>query len=104
MAKTAKIATKAVAAPPMPPPVPVEKKKRHQRKMDTRPRLPDGTRFEVEYDAASETWSGVLFLRDGDRGPDMKHVFYFHNNRPGVFTLLTALDTMYRQHLSSQTS
>ena len=52
-------------------------------------RLPDGSCFEVRYDAAAESWSGTLTV-----GSDR-----FTATAGGVFRLLTLLDRQYRAGL-----
>jgi hypothetical protein len=54
-------------------------------------RLPDGSCFEVRYDAAAETWSGTLTV-----GPSR-----FTATAGGVFRLLTLLDGQYRAALAA---
>jgi hypothetical protein len=53
-------------------------------------RLPDGARYEVTYDAASQTWSGTLTV------PGRK---VFSASASGVFKLLSKLDGLYRASL-----
>jgi hypothetical protein len=56
-------------------------------------RLPDRSRFEVQFDASAEAWSGTLTVpRDGVSNT-------FTASASGVFTLLTKLDTLYRATL-----
>jgi hypothetical protein len=56
-------------------------------------RLPDRSRFEVQFDAATETWSGTLTISvDGGART-------FTAAASGVFTLLSKLDELYRATL-----
>jgi hypothetical protein len=58
-------------------------------------RLPDGSRFEVQYDAAKEQWSGTLTVpRPGQAAAT------FTGSRSSLFKLLTTLDEQYRATLS----
>jgi hypothetical protein len=56
--------------------------------------LPDGSRFEVCYDAAKEQWSGSLTVPSPDRAPAT-----FTGTGSGLFPLLSALDKQYRATL-----
>jgi hypothetical protein len=55
-------------------------------------RLPDGSCFEVRYDASDESWSGTLTV-----GPAR-----FTATAGGVFRLLTLLDRQYRATLPKE--
>ena len=57
-------------------------------------RLPDGSCFEVRFDAAAESWSGTLTV-----GPAR-----FTATAGGVFRLLTLLDRQYRATLPEEGS
>jgi hypothetical protein len=58
-------------------------------------RLPDGSRFEVVYDAGTESWSGTLtVVVHGE--PTV-----FTGQHTGVFRLLQALDQQYRDTLTT---
>jgi hypothetical protein len=57
-------------------------------------RLPHGARFEVGYDAASETWSGTLTVAVPETAPAI-----FTASASGVFKLLARLDRLYRDSL-----
>lgn len=52
-------------------------------------RLPDGSKFEVVYDATQAKWTGTLTVEDR----------VFSDSAGGVFKLLTRLDRQYRQTL-----
>lgn len=67
-------------------------------RMDAKGRLPDGSRFDQKYDAASQTWSGRLEILEGDT------LLCFEAEAPGVFKLLVVLDNMYREHLGGGTA
>jgi hypothetical protein len=54
-------------------------------------RLPDGSRFEVAYDAASRAWSGTLTVPNPE-GPPLT----FAGSMSGLFPLLAHLDSQYR--------
>jgi hypothetical protein len=58
------------------------------------PRLPDGSRFEVCYDAAKEQWSGSLTIPTSDGAPAT-----FTGTGSGLFPLLSKLDGQYRATL-----
>jgi len=58
-------------------------------------RLPDGSRFEVSYDAAKERWSGMLTVPTPGGAPAT-----FSGSGSGLFPLLTSLDKQYRATLS----
>jgi hypothetical protein len=55
-------------------------------------RLPDGSRFDVAYDAAAERWSGTLTVPAVAGGEPAA----FSAWASGVFRLLRILDDMYR--------
>ena len=57
-------------------------------------RLPDGSRFEVSYDAAKEQWSGTLTVPTPSGAPAT-----FSGSGSGLFPLLTSLDKQYRATL-----
>jgi hypothetical protein len=64
---------------------------------DRRPqpgRLPDGSRFEVRYDAEKEQWSGTLTVPSPEGAPAT-----FTGSGSGLFPLLTSLDRQYRATL-----
>ena len=82
---------------PCPSCVRANAKRRHAEKQDRQAeqkawrrgdagRLPDGARFEVEYDAVARMWAGRLVIGEQVYG-DMAS---------GVFTLLRQLDAKYR--------
>lgn len=50
-------------------------------------RLPDGSKFDVRYDATRELWSGTLVIQGQT----------FTDSASGVFNLLTKLDRQYRK-------
>lgn len=50
-------------------------------------RLPDGARFDVTYDAATQTWSGTLVIG----------ALTLTASKSGVFKLLQELDRQYRE-------
>ena len=56
-------------------------------------RLPDRSRFEVQFDAAAEAWSGTLTM------PGDGEALTFSATASGVFTLLSKLDQLYRATL-----
>jgi hypothetical protein len=58
-------------------------------------RLPDGSRFEVRYDAAKEQWSGSLTVPGAEGAPAT-----FTGSGSGLFPLLASLDKQYRATLS----
>jgi hypothetical protein len=65
-----------------------------ERKKPTQPppgRLPDGSCFEVRFDAAAGTWSGTLTIGSAK----------FTGTSSGVFRLLSLLDQQYRESLSA---
>ena len=62
-----------------------------KRRALAKPRLPDGSRFEVQYDGPQEAWRGTLVVPDDSGGQ------LFRNSRSTLFTLLSVLDNMYRQ-------
>jgi hypothetical protein len=55
-------------------------------------RLPDGSTFQVRYDASTETWSGTLAVGEAT----------FTASASGVFKLLEKLDRLYRVTLPEQ--
>jgi len=57
-------------------------------------RLPDGSRFEVSYDAAKQRWSGSLTVTIPEGEPST-----FTGSASGLFPLLTSLDRQYRATL-----
>ena len=57
-------------------------------------RLPGGSRFQVEYDAATEQWNGTLTVPT----PDGASVV-LTGSRSGLFPLLSNLDKQYRATL-----
>jgi len=57
-------------------------------------RLPDGSRFEVSYDAAKERWTGSLTVTT----PEGEQTT-FSGSGSGLFPLLTSLDRQYRASL-----
>ena len=54
-------------------------------------RLPDGSQFEVRYDAAKEQWSGSLTVPNPEGA-----LATFTASGSGLFPLLTSLDKQYR--------
>jgi hypothetical protein len=66
-----------------------------RRKPPRRPlgRLPDRSRFEVQFDAAAASWSGTLTV------PGDGEALTFTATTSGVFTLLSKLDQLYRATL-----
>jgi len=54
-------------------------------------RLPDGSRFEVRYDASAERWSGSLTVPTAGGEPAT-----FTGSGSGLFPLLSSLDQQYR--------
>jgi hypothetical protein len=56
-------------------------------------RLPDGARFVVAYDAATQTWTGTLELMV----PGQADAQRFEGSASGVFHLLRDLDQQFRQ-------
>jgi hypothetical protein len=62
------------------------RRQERQRGRVLRERLPDQARFEVVYDAASESWSGTLTIGTTT----------FTDTASGVFRLLEQLDRQYR--------
>jgi len=72
--------------PPATPPKP---------KLKTKPilgRLPHGARFELDYDSASQTWSGTLTIPTPEGKPTV-----VTDKATGVFRLLSKLDAQYRE-------
>ena len=57
-------------------------------------RLPDGSRFEVQYDAAQGQWVGTLTV------PAEGTPVVITGSRSGLFPLLTNLDKQYRATLA----
>jgi len=57
-------------------------------------RLPDGSQFEVRYDAAKEQWSGTLTVPTPQGAP-----LTFTGSGSGLFPLLSSLDKQYRAAL-----
>jgi hypothetical protein len=53
-------------------------------------RLPDGSRYDVAYDATAQAWSGTLTIPGREA---------FTASASGVFTLLSKLDGLYRATL-----
>jgi septal ring factor EnvC (AmiA/AmiB activator) len=58
-------------------------------------RLPDGSRFEVQYDGAKQQWSGTLTVPTQGQGTAS-----FTGARSSLFKLLAVLDDQYRASLS----
>lgn len=58
-------------------------------------RLPDRSTFRVEYDAATQTWSGLLLIHTPTG------VRKLSGTKSGVFRLLAHLDDEYRKSCSS---
>ncbi len=58
-------------------------------------RLPDGSRFEVRYDAAKEQWSGSLTVPAAEGAETT-----FTGSGSNLFQLLASLDRQYRVTLS----
>jgi hypothetical protein len=80
-----------------------EKRKVQQAEQPPRPgktprpqpgRLPDGSQFEVRYDAVKEQWSGSLTIVTPEGGS-----VTFTGTGSGLFPLLTSLDKQYRATL-----
>ena len=69
------------------------------RRMVERGRLPDGARFDVKYDATSQTWFGTLRIPGQTI---LSEANYFGGQAKGVFRLLEDLDTQYRNHLKAK--
>jgi hypothetical protein len=62
------------------------------KRQDVPQRLPNGARFDVTYDAKTETWSGTLTTTvNGEQ-------VVLRGQKSGVFALLRALDTDYRRY------
>ncbi len=61
-------------------------------------RLPDGSRFDVAYDAAAERWAGTLAVPAAAAAEPA----VFSASASGVFQLLRALDRAYRDSLPAQ--
>jgi hypothetical protein len=55
-------------------------------------RLPHGACFEMNYDSASQTWSGTLTIPKPDGKPSV-----VTDKASGVFRLLSKLDSQYRE-------
>ena len=64
-------------------------------------RLPEGSRFDVKYDASSVMWSGSLSIPLSEEETAKKGIeaILFSDSRSGVFQLLGSLDRMYREFL-----
>jgi hypothetical protein len=58
-------------------------------------RLPDGSRFEVHYDAAKAQWTGTLSVPASGQVPAAT----FTGSRSSLFKLLAVLDDQYRATL-----
>jgi hypothetical protein len=58
-------------------------------------RLPDGSRFEVQYDAAKAQWTGTLSVPTSGQATAT-----FSGSRSSLFKLLAILDDQYRATLS----
>jgi hypothetical protein len=75
-----------------------EQRKSQQVERGLRPgkdRLPDGSRFEVVYDAAMSQWKGTLTVPSPGGAP-----ITFSGARSALFKLLAKLDEQYRETLS----
>jgi len=57
-------------------------------------RLPDGSQFEVRYDATKEQWTGTLTIPSPEGVPAL-----FTGSCSGLFRLLGNLDKLYRATL-----
>lgn len=79
------------------PPSPAERDRRHQAKG----RLPDKSLFELRYDAASQTWRGMLVVVSG-WPPNTGNTRTFFGELDGVFKLLSQLDDQYRRELKKK--
>jgi hypothetical protein len=79
-----------------------QRRARDARRAEDRPRgpqsgrLPDGSRFEVAYDASQERWAGTLTVPAPGGG-----ALTFTGSGSGLFPLLSALDTQYRASLGA---
>jgi hypothetical protein len=84
----------------------IEKEKRKMQEAEQQPRqgkasgpqtgrLPDGSRFEVSYDATKEQWTGTLTVPTPGGSPDT-----FSGSGSGLFRLLSSLDRQYRATLT----
>jgi hypothetical protein len=74
-----------------------EQRKLQEGTRPTRPdktRLPDGSRFEVQYDAANAQWTGTLSVPTAGAKPAS-----FTGSRSSLFKLLAILDDQYRATL-----
>ncbi len=74
-----------------------EQRKMHDGERPARPaktRLPDGSRFEVQYDAGKEQWNGTLTVPT-EGGSTVA----FTGSRSALFPLLSSLDEQYRATL-----
>ncbi len=78
-----------------------EQRKRQEGEQPPRPgkapragRLPDGSRFEVQYDAAKGQWSGTLTVPNAGGASAV-----FTGARSALFQLLASLDEQYRASL-----
>lgn len=89
-APTSEPVAPAACAPASPPP------QANKKKFQTNERLPDGSKFEVRYDATEVRWSGTLTIPD-ERGPRV-----FRGNWRALFGLLIHLDCQYRACLKRQ--
>ena len=93
------VVTEDEAVPDAPPeevvetdPTPKKKKSKYYEHS----RLPDGTRFEVKYNAELQEWHGELILVNA-----VNDIYTFTERSSGVFRLLMKLDTLYRKHLEA---
>jgi hypothetical protein len=59
-------------------------------------RLPDGSRFEVQYDAAKAQWTGTLTVPASGQAAAAT----FTGSKSSLFKLLASLDDQYRATLS----
>jgi hypothetical protein len=88
--------------PPSDNGVPKPKKAHHstpqQRDRAKKGRLPDGSVYQKKYDAATQTWSGSLFVPAGDG----ENYVTFEGTAEGSFKLEDRLDTAYRDWLKGQ--
>lgn len=57
-------------------------------------RLPHGSRFEVEYDAGTQTWSGSLRIKGPSQDKPLE------DSADALFKLLQKLDDQYRAYLA----
>lgn len=70
---------------------------RHIRERD-KPRLPGGSKFEVDYNAEKQEWTGCLDVQISEDGKRK----LFQGSSNGVFYLLEKLDNTYRAWLKEQ--